>query len=115
MVPSLLIGGLGGLATVLAHAGGMVWSIYYVGRRMEKRRFVATMILLFALSNAIKMGTYMQMGILSLRSTLIVVAMTPVIILSSNLGNRLNRRINPTLFRRIVLLLILVLGGSLIF
>ena len=112
---SLVIGALGGVATVMAHAGGMVWSIYYAGRKLDKRRFVSTMILLFALSNMVKLVTYIQMDILSLRSTLIVAALFPVIILASNLGNFLNRRLNQTLFRRIVLLLILVLGGSLVF
>lgn len=88
--------------------------MYFAGKRMDKRRFTATMILLFALSNLAKLVAYMQLDILSLESSLIVLAMTPVVFLSSNLGNWLNRRINPAAFRRVVLLLILAVGGSLV-
>jgi uncharacterized membrane protein YfcA len=110
---SLVIGALGGVATVLAHAGGMVWSIYYAGRTMEKRCFVSTLIVLFALSNLVKLVTYVQIDILSLQSTLIVLAMSPVVVLGSNLGNVLNRKISQALFRRVVLLLILAVGANL--
>jgi uncharacterized protein len=112
---SLGIGFLGGVATVLAHAGGMVWSMYYAGRNLEKRRFVGTMILLFALSNLVKLCTYVQLDILSLNSTLIVLAMTPLVLAGSALGNRLNRRMDPVLFRRVVLVIILALGAGLLF
>jgi len=114
VVPALVIGYVGGVATVLAHAGGMVWSMYYATQKLEKRRFVATMIMLFALSNLVKLVTYVEFDILSLNSTLIVLAMTPLVYLSSNLGNMLNRRMDPVLFRRVVLVIILVLGGSLL-
>ncbi|WP_300155121.1 sulfite exporter TauE/SafE family protein [Solidesulfovibrio sp.] len=110
---SICIGALGGVATVLAHAGGLVWSMYFAGRKMDKRCFTATMILLFAISNLVKLAAYMQLGILNMESNLLILAMAPVIYLSSNLGNRINKRVNPALFRNIVLMLILVVGASL--
>ena len=104
------IGLLGGLATVLAHAGGAVWSTYYVRRRLDKRRFVGTLVLIFTLSNAFKIFAYLRIGILTTETTLTVLAMTPIVILSGMLGSMLNKRVDPIVFRRAVLLFILASG-----
>ena len=87
---------------------------YYVGRNLDKRRLVSTLLLLFAFSNLLKTFTYWGIGILSLHSTLIMLAMSPIIIVSSNFGNFLNKKVPPELFRDIVFLVILVAGIGLI-
>ena len=104
------IGFLGGVATVLAHAGGAVWSTYYIRRKLDKRRFVGTLILIFALSNIFKIFAYLRIDILSMETTLVVLAMSPIVIFSGMFGNMLNKRVNPVLFRRLVLVFILVSG-----
>lgn len=111
----MAIGFMGGVATILAHAGGMVWSMYYLTKEVDKRRFVGALVLLFALSNVMKLIAYMQLDILTMQSNLIVLAMAPIIILSSNLGNYLNKRVGQHVFRRVVLVLILVVGVDLMF
>lgn len=113
MGAALGIGYLGGVATVLAHAGGVVWSIFFLARKLEKRCFVASIILILTLSDVIKIVTYLQIDILDLSAILIVLVMSPVIILGSNLGNWLNKRISPVRFRAVVLAFILVLGVKL--
>ncbi|MGP8050955.1 MAG: sulfite exporter TauE/SafE family protein [Desulfobaccales bacterium] len=113
-VLAVLVGFLGGFVTVLCHAGGAVWSMYFVGRNLDKRILVGTLMLLFAFTNLLKMFTYWGIGILTPKSTLIVLAMSPLIILSSNFGNFLNKKVRPELFRNIVLLIILAAGISLI-
>jgi len=109
-----LIGFLGGVATVVCHAGGAVWSMYFVTRKMDRRRLVSTLLLIFAFTNLLKIIAYWRIGILNIRSTLIVMALFPIIIPSSNLGNYLNKRIQPELFRTLVVLIILVAGISLL-
>ncbi|MGA7578126.1 MAG: sulfite exporter TauE/SafE family protein [Desulfobaccales bacterium] len=113
-VLALVVGFLGGVVTVLCHAGGAVWSMYFVSRKLDKRCLVSTLLPLFAFSNLLKIFTYWGIGILSPQSTLIVLAMSPLVILSSNFGNYLNKKVRPELFRNIVLLIILVAGISLI-
>jgi uncharacterized membrane protein YfcA len=109
-----IIGFLGGVVTVVCHAGGAVWSMYFVSQKMDRRLLVSTLQIIFFFSNLLKIFTYWQIGILSIRSTLIVLALFPIIILSSNLGNYLNKKIRPKLFRTIVVLIILAAGISLI-
>ncbi len=106
----IVIGALGGVTSVLAHAGGIVWSIYYVTKGLDKRRFVGTLVLLFTLTNVIKISAYIQIGILDMEPALIVLALFPIILLSGLLGNFLNKRICPQLFRKVVLVIILAAG-----
>jgi len=110
----LPIGFLGGIATVLAHAGGMVWSTYFVGKHLEKRVLVSSLILLFTISDFMKVIAYMKLGILTMKSNLIVLCMLPIIVVSSNFGNMLNKKIHPIHFRRVVLLLIIAVGLNLL-
>ena len=112
---AVAVGFLGGGVTVLCNAGGTIWSMYFVGRNLDKRCLVSTLLLLFFFSNFLKIFAYWQIGILSPQSILIVLAMSPLIILSSNLGNFLNKKVRPQMFRKIVLLIIFVAGVSLVF
>ena len=113
LAAALGIGYMGGLVTVLAHAGGIVWSMYFLSRKLDKRCFVGSLILLLTLSDAIKIVAYTQIGILSPSSLLIILAMSPIVILGSNLGNRLNKMVPLPLFRGVVLVFILVVGARL--
>lgn len=108
------IGYLGGVATVLAHAGGVVWSAYFLARKLDKRCFVGSLILLLTLSDMLKIVTYVQLGILDFSAIAIILAMSPVVILSSNLGNWLNKKVSPALFRAVVLVFILAVGIKLV-
>lgn len=109
------IGFLGGIATVLAHAGGMVWSTYFVRKHLEKRVLVSSLILLFSMSDLIKVIAYMKIGILSTESNIIVLCMIPIVVISSNFGNMLNKKIHPIHFRRVILALIAFVGVNLLF
>lgn len=107
---TLGLGFAGGVATALAHAGGVLWSLLFLGKGLDKRCFVGSLILLVTLSDTVKVAAYMRMGILSQDSLLVVLALSPLILLCSNLGNALNKRVDPLLFRRVVLVLILAVG-----
>jgi uncharacterized membrane protein YfcA len=109
-----IIGALGGVASVLAHSGGLVFSFYYVSKRLEKRCLMASLMALFCVSDVVKLIAFLKIGILSVDSCLIILAMSPAIILSGNLGNFLNQKIRTTVFRRIVLLLVFVSAVNLL-
>lgn len=111
---STTIGVLGGLASILAHAGGLVFSLYYVGRQLEKRCLTASLIALFCFSDVVKLIAYFNIGILSVHSCLIILAMFPAIILSGKLGNFLNQKIRSEVFRRIILALVFVSAVNLL-
>ncbi|AFM24604.1 sulfite exporter TauE/SafE family protein [Desulfomonile tiedjei] len=107
-VSCTLVGVFGGLASILAHAGGLVFSLYYVGKKLEKRCLMASLIAVFCFSDVVKLIAYLNIGVLSADSCLIILAMSPIIILGGNLGNFLNRKMRTEVFRKIVLLLVFV-------
>jgi uncharacterized membrane protein YfcA len=107
---TLLFGFLGGLASTVIHAGGMVMSIYLIQKPRNKRAFVGTLVLFFAITNFLKMISYLRIGILTVEILLLVAAISPLVILGGILGNALNKKVSQELFKKIVLVVILITG-----
>lgn len=112
---AMCYGFAGGIATVLAHAGGVVWSMFLMITVRDKRVFVATIVLLFFITNIFKVISYFSIGILDLHMFFIALLTFPAIFLGSLIGNTLNKTLNQQLFRKIVLITILLVSLSLIF
>ena len=107
---SVFFGYLSGLASTMAHAGGMVMSIYMLQTDTPKRRFVGTYVIFFFATNLIKLFTYFKIGILSGDMVAWMAALAPLIIGGGFLGNFLNHRIPQELFRNLIMAFILVIG-----
>ena len=106
-----IFGFLGGLASSIAHAGGMVMSMYMLKTQTNKRRFVGTFIFFFAVTNLMKLLTYFEIGILTSEVVVWVGIMSPLIICGGLFGNTLNRLVSQATFRTVVLTIILVIGA----
>lgn len=106
-------GFLGGLSTVLAHAGGLVWSLYLITVARDRRVFVGTTIILFFVTNIYKTVSYVYIDIISLKALLQVLPAIPMIFLGSYFGNIINKKCDYILFRKIVLCFILVISITL--
>lgn len=104
------IGFLGGLATTLAHAGGIVWSVYLMQQRLPKRQFVGTIVFMFLITNTLKTISYLFIDILSLDSLPVLLVGLPLIVIGGFVGDRLNTRMPLKAFRCLVLLIIAVMG-----
>jgi len=89
-------------------------SIYLLRSQSDKRSFVGTLVVFFAIVNLLKMLTYVGIGILTAEVVLLVLATSPLIISGGIIGNALNKRIDQEQFRSIVLLAILVIGIKLL-
>ena len=107
---SLLFGFLGGIASTLIHAGGMVMSIYLINKHQDKRGFVATLVLFFAIINLLKWIAYTHAGILTLDSAILIWVLSPLIIFGGFVGNIINQKLQYSQFKTIVLILIFVSG-----
>jgi len=107
---SILFGFLGGLASTLIHAGGIVMSIYLINRHPNKRGFVATLVVFFAMINLSKWIAYTQIGILTWNIAIFVLMLSPLIILGGFIGNIINRKLQYPVFQTIVLVLTLIIG-----
>lgn len=108
-------GALGGVATVLAHAGGLVWSLYLMSSMRDRRVFVGTIVLLFFLTNIYKTVAYLYIGTLSMQSLIAILPAIPAVWLGSALGNYANKRVPHEMFRKIVLSVIFIVSLQLCF
>ncbi|WP_419174741.1 sulfite exporter TauE/SafE family protein [Desulfosediminicola sp.] len=107
---TVLFGFLGGIASTVAHAGGLMMSVYMLQKRSNPRTFVGTLVLFFALINLFKIFAYSGIGIITDQVLILVLAFSPIIIIGGVLGNALNKRVSQELFRLIVLTLIFLIG-----
>jgi uncharacterized protein len=112
----LLIGLLGGIASAISHAGGVIFSIYMVRLQMSKSAFVGTIVAVFFLSDLLKIGVYLNMNLLTPEMLLLSAGwMIPVVIIGSFLGYHLHKRISANLFEKIILAFVLIVSVRLIF
>ena len=108
-------GALGGVASVIAHAGGLVWSMYLMGAVRDKRIFVGTTVIIFLLSDAYKTLAFLYIGLLSPEFLIAILPAIPAVWMGSAIGNLANKRMRETLFRTLVLAVILLVSLNLCF
>jgi len=109
-ISTILFGFVVGVAGTVAHAAGLMMSVYMIGKNNNPRVFVGTLVLFFAIMNIFKLIAYSRIGIISYQTILLVCALSPAIIIGGYSGNILNKKIPQELFRLIILLLILLIG-----
>jgi len=95
--PSTLVGvGVGlaaGVASTVAHSGGVVLGLYLVGRPLTNAGVVATGTLAYSLSDVMKIGTYWLIGWITPALVMATIASMPLLYLASWAGYRLNARL----------------------
>jgi hypothetical protein len=87
------VGLVAGVASTVAHSGGVVLGLYLIGRPLSSAGVVATGALAYAMSDVVKVGTYVAIGWVTAPLLIATVAATPLLYLGSWLGYRLNARL----------------------
>jgi uncharacterized protein len=110
-LPMGLLGGLlGGSTSIFAPA----IASYLHALHLTKREFVFFVTLLFLIGGVVQVVSYVQLGLYDLWLLLIILASCIPNTLGLYVGVRLQDRIDPKLFRRLVLLLIFLSGLNLV-
>jgi uncharacterized membrane protein YfcA len=109
-VVGVLYGSLGGFTTMVANAAGPVMSMYFLSMRFPVTAFLGTAAWFFAVVNVAKVPFAVGLGILTAPGLLIVLVLAPVVVAAAFVGRRIARRIDQTLFERLVIILT-VLGA----
>lgn len=105
------VGLVAGVASTVAHSGGVVLGLYLVGRPLSSAGVVATGTLAYAMSDVVKVGTYAAIGWVTPSLLLATVVATPFLYLGSWLGYRLNARLPRRAFA--LTLVAIALAGAL--
>ncbi len=105
---------LSGLTSFVAHAGGPPLSVYLLPLRLPPTLLVGTVVMLFAVLNWSKVLPYWWLGLFSAQNFATSAALMPVGLAGVALGVWLHRRVNETLFYRLVYTFLLLTGLKLV-
>lgn len=97
-----LLGTAAGYASFVAHAGGPPVIAYVLPLRLAPMTVTGTMAVFFAVVNASKWPAYAALGLIDLRNLATSLLLMPLAPVGVAIGLRMARRIEPTLFYRLL-------------
>ena len=105
------VGVVTGIASIVAHSGGVVSALYLLGTGLAPAPLIATVNVGYAATNLIKVALYWKIGFLTRSALYLSVLTLPVLLLGAWLGYRLNRAIPRRAFE--LTLLAIAIAGAL--
>lgn len=110
----VIMGGVAGFTSTIAHAGGPPATIYLLPQELPRDEFVGTNAILFVFINLGKLIPYIWLGLFPWGDWLTVLLLAPMAILGVLLGVALNRWFSDRWFTRVVYTLLFVAGVQLL-
>lgn len=110
----VVLSGIAGFTSFVAHAGGPPVMMYLLPQQLEKVRYIATVNCFFLLTNAIKLVPYALLGQFSWSSLGTSLLLAPIVVLGVWLGIWLQDKVNHLWFYRIARLGLLATGVQLL-
>jgi len=108
-------GATSGFTSFMANAGEPALTMYLLPFRLSNRSFAGTTAAFFAVVNLTKLMSFSMLGLFTRTTLLTSLLLTPVAVLGTYAGIRLNRRLNATLFHQLSCAILLVIGVRLIY
>jgi uncharacterized membrane protein YfcA len=112
--PSVLkstgVGAFAGISSTLAHAAGPIIALHLLPQRLDRRVFVGTCAIYFFLVNTAKLPGYWASGMFGHLSPAFAARFLPLVVVGAVFGFWINRRINDTVFSKVVYAITFGLG-----
>jgi len=109
-----IFGGLAGLTSTLAHAGGPIITMYMLPQQMPKDRYVASTVLYYAIGNQMKVIPFLILGMLNAEVLGAAALLLPAVIAGALLGLLLHNKVGQRSFNTVVYSLLALAGVDLI-
>jgi uncharacterized protein len=106
----LVWGTTAGFTSQIAHAGGVPFQIYMLPKRLDRDVLIGTSAIFFAAINWLKVPAYAALGQFTRGNMTTSVALFPIAILSTVVGAKLIRRVDPERFYVLIYVLLLLTG-----
>lgn len=100
---ALVYGTLAGFTTMVANAGGSVMSLYLLSSGLAMLGFLGTAAWFFFIVNVFKLPFSVGLGLITTQSLILDAALAVGVVLGALLGRAVVRRLDQTLFERLVL------------
>lgn len=110
-----LAGATGGVSSALANAGGPPIAAYLLLQDLKPSRYVATFTLYFFIVNLLKVPIFVAQGVIKIEYLINTLWVMPVILLGVLIGRWVVERMNPTLFRWLIIVALVWSSWQLLF
>lgn len=110
----IVMGGVSGFTSQIAHAGGPPFQIWALSRNFPHLVFVGTSSIFFAIINWMKVPAYLALGQFNGQNLILTALFMPLAIASTFAGVWLVKRVSPARFNFIINLLMVTIGLELI-
>ena len=110
----MVMGGIAGFTSTLAHVGGPPLAIYLLLKQIPRKVYVGTIVLFFTIVNLIKLIPYGWLGLLRVGNIGVTLVLLPFVVIGVQVGAWLNGKIDEVWFNRIIYALLFVTGVQLI-
>jgi uncharacterized membrane protein YfcA len=111
----LFWGATSGFTSFMANAGEPALTMYLLPFKLSNRCFAGTTAAFFAAVNLTKLLSFSMLGLFTRTTLLTSLLLTPIAVLGTYAGIRLNGRLNATLFHQFSCAILLVIGARLIY
>ena len=111
----LAAGVAGGVLGGLFGTSGPAYVAFLSSQALEKEAFRATLIVLFAVEYAWRLGLYAHQGLLDIQGLQLALSLLPALIAATLLGHFVHLRVGEKVFRRWVAIFLLVSGTLCLF
>ncbi len=95
---AVLIGLLGGFATMVANAAGPIWTVYFLALRLSKEAFLGSNAWVFLILNVFKLPWSHSCGFITADSLWFNLKMLPGVVIGALLGNKAVRHVPQKAF-----------------
>lgn len=109
-----LFGVASGFTSQIAHAGGPPFQMWVAPRRLPHAVFVGTTSVTFAATNLLKVPSFIALGALTHDVLVAAALLVPFAVVSTFVAVWVIRRIDPSRFYALIYVLMVLLGGKLI-
>jgi uncharacterized membrane protein YfcA len=110
----VILGGIGGFTSTLAHAGGPPVVIYLLPQKLPRNIFVGTTVIAFMVINLVKLIPYGMLGLLRVSNLLTILILAPLIYVGVHLGIYLNKHFSEKWFNIVIYTLLVLTAIQLI-
>jgi hypothetical protein len=103
-----------GVTSQVAHAGGPPFQMWVTPRRLPHATYIGSNAVLFAIMNWAKVPSYVMLGTLNRQTFVSALLLMPLAVVSTLITLKIIRRLESQRFYTIVYLLMVGLGGKLV-
>lgn len=108
------LGAVAGFTSFVAHAGGPLFQMHVLPKRLDPKLYTGTSVMFFAVVNAFKVLPYAALGMFDGEVLVSALVMLPLAIVSVSIGAAIIKRMSPEVFYPFTYSMIVLVGLKLV-